>query len=96
MTGQLLERGLVALAPDPADARQLLVSLTAEGESALRRCSVEVADIERRATARLTDHERAAVFSLLSTTASTIAGGWFGDDHTERAATLRRSKKSST
>jgi DNA-binding MarR family transcriptional regulator len=58
--------GLVTRAPDPADRRRRLISLTPDGEAALR-VAMEVArSIEEEVLAPLSETERRRLHSLLS------------------------------
>jgi DNA-binding MarR family transcriptional regulator len=60
------EEGLVTRVPDPADRRRRLVSLTPDGESALR-IAMEVArGIEEELLAPLSEAERRKLHELLS------------------------------
>jgi DNA-binding MarR family transcriptional regulator len=57
---RLVELGLVHRAPDPADRRNRVVSLTPEGRRVLRRCQAGIAAMEQDLLGDLPADERAA------------------------------------
>ena len=57
---RLVELGLVQRAPDPADRRNRVVSLTAEGRQVLTTCQAGIAAMERELLGALPADERAA------------------------------------
>ncbi|MEV0891499.1 MarR family transcriptional regulator [Promicromonospora sp. NPDC050262] len=57
---RLVELGLVQRAPDPADRRNRVVSLTAEGRQVLTTCQAGIAAMERELLGDLPADERAA------------------------------------
>src|SRR5689334_8973829 len=63
---RLAKRGYVALNADPADARRVLVALTAAGEDAFRRNAPTAAAISEETLAPLNAAERATLMRLLN------------------------------
>lgn len=57
---RLEQRGLVTRTPDPADRRNRIVSLTAEGRQVLRQCHAAIGAMEEELLAGLPPAERAA------------------------------------
>ena len=63
---ELAEQGLVERAPDPADRRRNIVSLTAAGRRHLRRLEKQLAESQDALLAPLSPEERAQLTDLLS------------------------------
>ncbi|WP_433348268.1 MarR family winged helix-turn-helix transcriptional regulator [Micromonospora sp. CA-111912] len=63
---ELADRGLVERAPDPADRRRNVVTLTAPGRRQLRRLDGLLADVEDEVLAPLTPPEREQLTRLLA------------------------------
>jgi DNA-binding MarR family transcriptional regulator len=57
---RLEQRGLVTRTPDPADRRNRIVSLTADGRQVLRQCRAAIGAMEEELLAGLPQAERAA------------------------------------
>jgi DNA-binding MarR family transcriptional regulator len=57
---RLEQRGLVTRTPDPADRRNRIVSLTADGRQVLRQCRAAIGAMEEELLAGLPPAERAA------------------------------------
>ena len=64
---ELAERKLVERAPDPADRRRNIISLTAVGKRQLRRLAIQVAESQDELLAPLSSQERQVLTELLST-----------------------------
>ncbi|GAA5165558.1 MULTISPECIES: MarR family winged helix-turn-helix transcriptional regulator [Amycolatopsis] len=62
----LAERGLVERAPDPADRRRNVISLTAAGRRQLRRLEKRLAETQEELLAPLSPRERQRLTELLS------------------------------
>ncbi len=62
----LADRGLVSRAPDPADARRNIVSITRDGVRMLDRLDATLAAVQDAVLAPLTDRERATLVRLLA------------------------------
>lgn len=63
---ELADRGLVERAPDPADRRRNIVSLTAAGEQQLRRLEMRLAASQEELLAPLSAADRETFIGLLS------------------------------
>ncbi|WP_410663807.1 MarR family winged helix-turn-helix transcriptional regulator [Amycolatopsis sp. lyj-84] len=63
---ELAERGLVERAPDPADRRRNVISLTTAGEQRLRLLEKQLAERQDELLAPLSSEERARFTELLS------------------------------
>ena len=63
---ELAERGLVERAPDPADRRRNIISLTAEGGRQLRRLEERLAESQDELLAPLSPEERQRLTELLT------------------------------
>jgi DNA-binding MarR family transcriptional regulator len=61
----LAERGLIVRAPDPSDARSVVVSISPAGAEALARIQSERTALLGARLARLTDEQRAALTAAL-------------------------------
>jgi len=66
----LVERGCVTRAPDPADGRRNIVTLTAAGRRLLARLDRTVARVQDSLLAALTASERATLVDLLARVAA--------------------------
>ena len=58
---RLEQRGLVTRTPDPADRRNRIVSLTADGRQVLRQCRAAIGAMEEELLSGLPPAERAAI-----------------------------------
>jgi DNA-binding MarR family transcriptional regulator len=63
---ELAERGLVERAPDPADGRRNIISLTTAGKRQLRRLDKRLAETQEELLAPLSPEERERLTELLS------------------------------
>ena len=63
---ELADQGLVERAPDPADRRRNVISLTAAGRRQLRRLDEQVAETQEKLLAPLSPEERQRLAELLS------------------------------
>ncbi|WP_406236122.1 MarR family winged helix-turn-helix transcriptional regulator [Nocardia sp. NBC_01009] len=70
---ELQQRGLIHRAPDPADRRAHLVSLTAAGRSTRERAQREIQEQEDRLLAQLSPADRRAFLRALQTLAAATA-----------------------
>ncbi|MDY7104484.1 MAG: MarR family transcriptional regulator [Actinomycetota bacterium] len=87
---QLVERGLVDRRPDPSNRRTLTHELTEAGWDVAERCRDAVLELEERVLAGVPDDERRLLKPGLLHAATTIRGGWFGDEDAEARSADRR------
>ncbi|QNG37213.1 MarR family transcriptional regulator [Geodermatophilaceae bacterium NBWT11] len=86
----LVARGLAERGAHPENRRIRLVRLTDQGAAVLEACLADVVAVEDRLHAGMPQPERDLLLSALTRAAETLAGGHFGDLHSEREATERR------
>ncbi len=88
----LVNRGLVQREAHETNKRIKLLSLTEEGWKVANACQADLLEVEQRATQKLAPNNRDDLIRLLSLTAETIRGGYFGDEEAESEALELRAK----
>jgi DNA-binding MarR family transcriptional regulator len=86
----LVSRGLVERTPHPDNRRIRLARLTDDGLAKLNACLAEMIAVEDRIYAGMPAAERGLLLSSLHHAAEVLAGGYFGDEDTEREAVRLR------
>ncbi|GGR46351.1 DNA-binding MarR family transcriptional regulator [Nocardioides luteus] len=89
----LVSRGLVERTPHPDNRRIRLARPTDAGMAKLNACLAEMIAVEDRIYAGMPPAERGLLLSSLHHAAEVLAGGYFGDEATEREAVRLRAER---